>query len=193
MPWEPRQTAGLAEGGGLHITPDWVENELLPILRELSRRGVHVVYDSGIEPRSKARENEQPHMVLSDPHKIVALTDALTTVFSITVEPGEMVSGRVLYGIRASDTTDHQALAGTLLFAIVNKGGTFTTNPTSTPSAPDLEIYAASSGTLSTVWSITTSGTVATLKVTPTGSLTEQLYGLEYIVDTFPNVPIITP
>lgn len=177
---------------GFRVTRDWIENELLPLLRELSRKGTIVAYDSGIEPRTKGREYETPPQVFGDPHGFVALTDALTPVCSMRVQSSEMLCGKLTYAVRASDGTDHQALAGELLFAIVNKAGTFTTTPSSEPCLPDHEVYAISNAsTLSSLWSITTSGSVATLNVTPSGSLTEVLYGLEYVIETFPRVPII--
>lgn len=191
MAWEENAINSKSTMG--EITIDLVERQLLPILRDLSRRGVIVAYNSGIEPRSRATENEQPPNVFHDPHGLIPLTDALTTVFSVTVRSGEMVSGRITYAVRASNGTDHQSLIGHLLFAMVNKAGTFTTTPSSEPIAPDSEVYAVSTGSLSTMWSITTSGSVATIKVTPTGSLTEIIYGLEYSVDIFPQIPIIVP
>ncbi len=193
MAWETQRSQDESRRQMPQITNDWVENYLLPILKDLSRRGVIVAYDSGIEIRSKSRENEQSPIVLADPRNAVTLTDMLTAVFSVTVNSGNMVAGRINYSVRASNGTDHQALIGHLLFAIINKAGTLTTNPTSTPTLPDNEIYTSSSGTLSTMWSMTTSGTTVTLNVTPSGSLTETLYGLEYTVEVFPDVSIITP
>jgi hypothetical protein len=35
------------------LTVDWVERHLIPILRELSRTGVKIIYESGIEPVSR--------------------------------------------------------------------------------------------------------------------------------------------
>lgn len=168
-----------------------VERQLLPILRELSRRGVIVLYDSGVEPRTKSRENEQPPAILGSTLRLKPLTDAQTALFSFTLNAGRMVSGRITYAIRASDGTDHQSLIGSLLFAAVNKAGTIIANPNSTPVMADEEIYAASSGTLSTLWAITASGSVATVHVTPSGSLTEQVYGIEYTVELFPAIAIV--
>jgi hypothetical protein len=175
----------------MEITPEWVENRLLPIMRDLSRRGILIAYDSGIEPRSKGSQLEEPPRIMGRTNNIVALTDAQISVFSISLSPGMMVSGRVLYAIRASDGTEHQSLIGHILFAMLNKNGTLYTNPDSTVSMPDMEIFVASSGTLSTGWAITTSGSIATMRVTPTGSLSETLYVMEYTVETFPQVPVI--
>ena len=36
-----------------HPTKEWVEQELLPLLRELSRNGTICIFDAGVEPLSR--------------------------------------------------------------------------------------------------------------------------------------------
>jgi hypothetical protein len=50
--------ADTAQPSGLEITAEWVEAHLVPILRELSRRGVIIVYDAGVEKTARGSTEE---------------------------------------------------------------------------------------------------------------------------------------
>lgn len=102
-----------------------------------------------------------------------------TDLFTVGCASGAMSGGFIDFLVRASNGTDHQALAGRAAFACVNKAGTHTGTITYT-TAP--EAKAVSSGTLTLAFAITTGTNLMTISVTPTGSLTETLYTIEYNV-----------
>lgn len=102
-----------------------------------------------------------------------------TSLFEVAVAAAAACAGVVFYSIFASDGTDHQALTGTVTYAAVNKAGTTTVTVTNT-TAP--EAKAVSSGTLTTAWTGVDSTNKITVKVQPTGSLTETAYTVIYTV-----------
>jgi len=103
-----------------------------------------------------------------------------TSLFEIACAAGEMVGGFIDFLVRASDGTDYQAIAGRAAFSAVNKAGTITATVTYT-TAP--EAKAVSSGTLTLSFTIVDSTNKATVKVQPTGSLTETTpYTISYNV-----------
>lgn len=102
-----------------------------------------------------------------------------TALCDIACAAGAMSGGFIDFLVRASDGTDHQALAGRAAYACVNKAGTHTGTITYT-TAP--EAKAVSSGTLTLSFTIVTGTDKMTAKVQPTGSLTETTYTIEYNV-----------
>lgn len=103
-----------------------------------------------------------------------------TDLFTIACGSGLMAGGFIDFLVRASNGTDHQAIAGRAAFACVNKAGTHTGTITYT-TAP--EAKAVSSGTLTLSFTITTGTNLMTVAVQPTGSLTETTpYTIEYNV-----------
>ena len=108
------------------------------------------------------------------------LTDAATSLFTVDLPASGGTGGVVFWTIFASNATDHQSFTGITTFAAVNKGGTITraiTNDT------DNDAYAESTGapTLTTTWTCTDDTNKITVKVEPTGSLTESTYYIDYV------------
>jgi hypothetical protein len=104
---------------------------------------------------------------------------AATSLADVACASGAMSGGFIDFLVRASDGTDHQALAGRAAYAAVNKAGTHTGTITYT-TAP--EAKAVSAGTLTLAFTIVTGANKMTIKVQPTGSLTETTYTIEYNV-----------
>jgi hypothetical protein len=105
---------------------------------------------------------------------------AATSLADVACASGAMSGGFIDFLVRASDGTDHQALAGRAAYACVNKAGTHTGTITYT-TAP--EAKAVSAGTLTLAFTIVTGTNKMTIKVQPTGSLTETTpYTIEYNV-----------
>ncbi|MEQ1726737.1 MAG: hypothetical protein ABL982_00035 [Vicinamibacterales bacterium] len=102
-----------------------------------------------------------------------------TSLCEVACASGEIIGGFIDFLVRASDGTDHQAIAGRAAYAGVNKAGTHTLTITYT-TAP--EAKAVSSGTLTLAFTIVTGTNKATIKLQPTGSLTETVYTIEYNV-----------
>lgn len=108
-----------------------------------------------------------------------AITDAGTDLFDVALAANSWCAGVVFYSIVNTDGTDFQALTGTVTYAAVSKATVQTLTVTNT-TAP--EAKAASSGTLTTVWAGTAGTGKITVKVTPTGSLTETTFNVVYTV-----------
>lgn len=107
------------------------------------------------------------------------LTDAATNLFDVTLNAGEMAGGAIVWTIIASNGTDHQSYSGIATYAVVNKAGTYTTQITHN-TANDSK--AVSSGTLTAAWTVLNGTNKVTIRVTPTGSLTETIYQILYSV-----------
>lgn len=107
----------------------------------------------------------------------VTLTDAATSMFEVALASGAMCGGYFSWTIRASNGTDHQAYSGITTYSAVNKATVYTTAVTS-DAANDAK--SVSTGTLTVVFSILTGASKITLQCTPTGSLTETTYTLNY-------------
>lgn len=110
-----------------------------------------------------------------------------TSLFDITCPAGAMIGGVFVFTIEASDGTDHQALSGIVSYAAVNKVGTHTCTITQLSTT---EAKAVSTGTLTLTWTHVTGANKTTVKLQPTGSLTETTYRITYTV--FPAVGAVT-
>lgn len=102
-----------------------------------------------------------------------------TSLFEVACTAGQMVGGVVHFLVRASDGTDHQAIAGMMAYTAVNKAGTVTADETY---ATANEAKAVSAGTLTLAFTAVAGTNKATIKLQPTGSLTETTYTIEYTV-----------
>lgn len=106
-----------------------------------------------------------------------------TSLFEVTCTAAQMVGGLVVFLIRASDATDHQAISGIMTYSAVNKAGTITADETY---ATANEAKAVSAGTLTLAWTVVDSTNKITVKLQPTGSLTETTYEVMYTI-----IPIV--
>lgn len=114
--------------------------------------------------------------ILNGTHR-TTLTDAKTPLFTVPVAAGEGTGGIIFARIFATDATDHQSLMVIVTWAVVNKAATLTTAITYDTAN---EAKAASSGTLTLSWAIDDNTNIAEINVTPTGSLTETTYYVEW-------------
>lgn len=133
------------------------------------------------------RDTNGLNRAIYNPTAKTIVDGSATSLFEVAVAAAASVGGVVQYSIFASDGTDHQALTGTVTYAAVNKAGTTTVTVTNT-TAP--EAKAVSSGTLTTAWTGVDSTNKITVKVQPTGSLTETTYTVVYTV--FPLRGVVT-
>jgi hypothetical protein len=116
---------------------------------------------------------------IANPVAKTIVDGSATSLFDVACAASEMVGGFIDFLVRAGDGTDFQALAGRAAYAVVNKAATLTGVITYT-TAP--EAKAVSSGTLTLAFTIVTGTNKMTVKVQPTGSLTETTYTIEYNV-----------
>lgn len=105
---------------------------------------------------------------------------AATALFDVAVTAGAMSGGVIAFLVRASDGTDNQAIAGYASYACQNKAATITGTITY---ATANEAKIVSAGTLTLAFTIVAGTNKMTVKVQPTGSLTETTpYTIEYNV-----------
>lgn len=102
-----------------------------------------------------------------------------TALFDVACAAGAMVGGTIHYVVRASDGADFQALSGIVTYSAVNKAGTLTLTITEVTAN---QAKAVSSGTLTLAWTFVTGTNKGTVKLQPTGSLTETTYDVSFSV-----------
>lgn len=126
-----------------------------------------------------------PVIASSDPKTIV--DGSATSLFDVYCPSGGRCGGAFFYTIQTSDGTDHQSLTGMVTYAAVNKAGTLTLTITS---AAANDAKAVSAGTLTVAFTFVTGTNKGTVKVQPTGSLTETLYTITLTL--LPTVGTVT-
>jgi hypothetical protein len=102
-----------------------------------------------------------------------------TSLADVACASGAQCAGIIFYHVFATDGTDYQAMAGMVSYSAVNKAGTLTLTITN---ATANDAKAVSSGTLTLAWTFVTGTSKGTIKLQPTGSLTETTYTVEYTV-----------
>lgn len=117
-------------------------------------------------------------VVLSSAKTIV--DSSATTLFTVPIAAGASVGGMISFHVFATDGTDHQALQGVANYASVNKAGTLTSTITYT-TAPEAKAVSAGTLTLSFTMAEDTADVVS-IKLEPTGSLTETTYNVVFTV-----------
>lgn len=103
-----------------------------------------------------------------------------TSLFEVVCTTGQMVGGTFSFLVRASDGTEFQADAGFASYSAVNKAGTITRAVTYVAANEAKSVTGAS--TLTLAFTMTDDTNKATVKVQPTGSLTETTYTIEVVV-----------
>lgn len=117
--------------------------------------------------------------VIASSTPITIVDGSATSLFEVYCPSGGQCGGAFFYSIQASDGTDHQVLTGMVTYSAVDKAGTKTLTITS---ASGNDAKAVSSGTLTVSFTFVTGVTKATVKVQPTGSLTETVYKITMTV-----------
>lgn len=105
---------------------------------------------------------------------------AATTLFTVPVAQSSLVGGVIHFQVYASDATDFQVITGIATYSSVNKAGTLTNTITY---ATANEAKAVSSGTLTLAFTMAEdTADIVSIKLQPTGSLTETTYNVTYSV-----------
>ena len=111
-----------------------------------------------------------------------------TSLFNIPLTAKNYAGGVIFFDVQASDGTDFQSFTGMTMYAGVNKAGTITTAITD---ASCNDAKALSTGTLTLSWTATDDTNIMTIKLQPTGSLTETTFICTYFVLPIMGVPNI--
>lgn len=101
-----------------------------------------------------------------------------TALFDVALPNNSFCGGSILATIYASDATDFQAMQVTVNYASVDKAGTKTLTITDLSTT---DAKAVSSGTLTLAWTIVTGTGKCTVKLQPTGSLTETTFSVSFV------------
>jgi len=112
---------------------------------------------------------------------------AATALFDVACPVGGSCGGVLHAVVQAADGADLQAMAVIVTYAAVNKAGTLTLTITDLAT---VDAKAVSAGTLTLAWSLVTGAGKCTVKVTPTGSLTETLFTVTFVA--MPVVGLVT-
>lgn len=104
-------------------------------------------------------------------HQKTIVDGSATSLFDLAVASGAISGGWAFYLVEASDGTDFQAMSGMITFSCVNKAGTVTATAPGYATGNDCK--SVSAGTLTLAWTSTAGTLKTTVKLQPTGSLTE--------------------
>lgn len=102
-----------------------------------------------------------------------------TSLFEVPISAASYAAGMVNFAVFASDGTDHQVISGILTYSGENKAGTIVRAATYVAAN---EAKSVSSGTLTLAFTATDDTNKMTVKLQPTGSLTETTYTVVYTV-----------
>lgn len=125
--------------------------------------------------------------VIASSTPITIVDGSATSLFTALLPSNGRCGGAFFYTIEASDGTDYQAMTGMVTYAAVSKATVQTLTITS---AAANDAKALSSGTLTVSFTIVAGTGLCTIKVTPTGSLTETTYTITLTV--MPTVGAVT-
>lgn len=107
----------------------------------------------------------------------VTITDNVATdILDIALAAGQMIGGKLVYTITATDGTDHQSKSGSCTFSAVNKAGTITCAIGEAETPTD----ALSGGTLDDTWAIADTTNKVTIRLTSNTSLTPTAMSVRY-------------
>lgn len=109
-----------------------------------------------------------------------------TALFDVACAASAMIGGSFSFLVEASDGTDFQTISGTVVYSAVNKAGTHTCTITQQTG----EAKAVSAGTLTLAFTHVTGTNKTTIKLQPTGSLTETIFRITYTL--FPIAGAVT-
>lgn len=118
--------------------------------------------------------------VVYNPTAKTIVDGSATSLVDVACASGATCGGYLSYNVLASDGTDFQSLSGLVTYAAVNKAGTLTLTITEVSAN---QAKAVSSGTLTLAWTFVTGSSKGTIKLTPTGSLTETTYTVVYTIE----------
>lgn len=118
--------------------------------------------------------------VIYNPTAKTIVDGSATSLADIACASGTRSGGFLWYNVEASDGTEHQSLVGLVTYACVNKAGTLTLTITEASGNQAKAVTGAS--TLTLAWTFVTGTNKGTIKLQPTGSLTETTYQVWYTI-----------
>jgi len=133
-----------------------------------------------IDGDGNVRDSGGVQRFIPNPTAKTIVDGAATTLFTVPIAVSSAVGGVVHFQVYATDGTDFQLITGLATYSSVNKAGTLTNTVTY---ATANEAKAVSSGTLTLAFTMAEdTANVVSIKLQPTGSLTETTYNVTYSV-----------
>lgn len=128
---------------------------------------------------NKIQDSADLSRVVFAPAKTI-VDGAATTLFTVPVASLASIGGVIEFHVFATDATDMQAISGIATYSAVNKAGTVTSAVTYVAAN---EAKAVSAGTLTLAFTMAEdTADVVSVKLQPTGSLTETTYNVTFTV-----------
>lgn len=159
-------------GNGIQINPALAgANPTVKALGDDSNVTLEMVAQTAAVAQQRAIYNGAPKTIVDG---------SATSLFDVACTAGTMSGGAIHFLVRAFDGTDLQVISGIATYGMVNKAGVNTLTITYVAAN---EAKAVSAGTLTLAFTFVTGTSKGTVKVQPTGSLTETApYTIEYTV-----------
>lgn len=118
--------------------------------------------------------------IILNPTAKTIVDGSATSLFEVPIAAGSYAAGELNFAVFASDGTDHQCISGIATYSGVNKAGTITRTVTYATGNEAKSVTGAS--TLTLAFTATDDTNKMTVKLQPTGSLTETTYTVIYTV-----------
>lgn len=129
---------------------------------------------------ARLKDSSGVSRIIPNPTAKTIVDGAATALFTVPIAQGASVGGMISFHVFATDGTDHQAMTGIANYSSVNKAGTLTSTITNLTT---VDAKAVSSGTITLAFTMAEdTADVVTIKLQPTGSLTETTYNVTYTV-----------
>lgn len=165
-----------------HIEESAAPTDSLVSFRNSSTRKLAVLGNGAIADANLVNR------VIANPTAKTIVDGSATSLADVDCQSGTTSGGMIFYHVQASDGTDFQAMSGMVAYACVNKAGTLTLTITDVTAN---NAKAVSAGTLTLAWTFVSGTSKGTIKLQPTGSLTETTpYNVTYTV--FPLIGAVT-
>lgn len=127
-----------------------------------------------------ANDSAGVNRLILNPTAKTIVDGSATSLFDVACAASGLSGGVIFYQVQVGDGTDFQSLTGMVTYSCVNKAATLTLTITEVAGN---QAKAVSSGTLTLAWTFVTGTNKGTVKLQPTGSLTETTpYTVTYTV-----------
>lgn len=146
---------------------------------------LHGFYNNGalkgqIDGRGHFRDSSGSQRFIPNSTAKAIVDASATTLFTVPIAQSSAIGGIVHFQVYNTDGTDFQCLTGQVAYSSVNKAGTLTSTITNLTT---VDAKAVSAGTITLAFTMAEdTADIVSIKVQPTGSLTETTYNITYNV-----------
>ena len=156
------------------------EFDSVPVTGELKGFYNNSVKVLSVDGKGYLRDSGGVQRFIPNPTAKTIVDGSATGLFTVPIAASSAIGGIVHFQVYAADATDFQCLTGQVAYSSVNKAGTLTNAITNLTT---VDAKAVSTGTITLSFTMAEDAdNVVTIKVQPTGSLTETTYNITYNV-----------